>query len=245
MEKANNSNTMLKDAEKAFKKGEAAIKTGIFRWSPDYMEACMQFDKASKAFKTAGDKKRAVEAYLKMAECSEKQNENWSAGESLVEAAFLEKDKERSLEYLHRAQNFYKMNDTANRGQQTLKKYAQKLLEQEEDEEAQSFALNIFQSLFDEVFEGDNLAWNPDIITDYLKLLMQKGQYQRAVEAKETYIAYMAKEGTIDHQIRRAFLEIVCIQIVAGKFKQIDATLTQFTEVVGISAPSFDEYKVA
>jgi hypothetical protein len=36
------------------------------------------------------------------------------------------------------------MNDSANRGQQTLKQYAQRLLEKDDSEEAQEFALDIY-----------------------------------------------------------------------------------------------------
>jgi hypothetical protein len=33
------SDSDLKEAEKAYKKGENAIKTGLFKWSPNYLEA--------------------------------------------------------------------------------------------------------------------------------------------------------------------------------------------------------------
>lgn len=61
------------------------------------------------------------------------------------------------------------------------------------------FALDIYQSLFEEVFDEDNLAWNPDIINSYIQLLMQKNEYLRAIEAKRTFIKHMVKEGTVDH----------------------------------------------
>lgn len=100
VEKSTNS---LFEAEKAFKKGNSAIKTSIIKWKPDYLEGAMFFEKAAKGFKDGGLKDKAVEAYLKYSLCSEKINEFYGAAEGLAEAAFCEKDKEKSLEYLKRA----------------------------------------------------------------------------------------------------------------------------------------------
>lgn len=83
----------LKEAEKNLKKADAALKTGLFKWSVDYLEGSMYYEKAAKLFKQAGDKERAKEAYLKWSFCCEKENENYGAAEGLVEAAFLEKSK--------------------------------------------------------------------------------------------------------------------------------------------------------
>jgi len=46
----------LSEAEKAFKKGESALKTGLFKWSADHLGASMFFEQAAKAFKEAGEK---------------------------------------------------------------------------------------------------------------------------------------------------------------------------------------------
>ena len=40
----------IKDAEKAFKNGEKSLKTGLFKWSPNHLEASMYFEKAAKLF---------------------------------------------------------------------------------------------------------------------------------------------------------------------------------------------------
>ena len=33
----------VKEGEKEFKKGEKAIATGLFKWSPDYLEGATRF----------------------------------------------------------------------------------------------------------------------------------------------------------------------------------------------------------
>lgn len=94
VERTNNKGkSSLDEAEKFYKKGEEAIKTGVFKWSPDYLLGCSNFEKAAKAFRDAGLKDKAVQAYLKYSLCSEKINEFYGAGEGLAEAAFCEKDK--------------------------------------------------------------------------------------------------------------------------------------------------------
>lgn len=97
------SNLSKEEADKEFKKGEAAIKTGVFKWSADYMEGTSHFEKAAKAYKNLGEKKKAIKAYLNYSLCSEKQNEFYGAAEGLAEAAFLETDKSQSREYLLKA----------------------------------------------------------------------------------------------------------------------------------------------
>jgi len=62
---------------------------------------------------------------------------------------------------------------------------------------------------------------------------MKRGKYSRAVEAKRKFITHMTSEGTIDHQIRRAYLEIVCIQIAALEYKAVGETLNQFNNTGG------------
>lgn len=54
------STTSLLEAEKAYKKGNSAIKTSIIKWSPDYLEGTMYFEKAAKGFRDGGLKDKAV-----------------------------------------------------------------------------------------------------------------------------------------------------------------------------------------
>jgi hypothetical protein len=46
----------IKDAEKAFKSGEKSLKTGLFKWSANHLEASMYFEKAAKLFQQLGEK---------------------------------------------------------------------------------------------------------------------------------------------------------------------------------------------
>lgn len=70
-------------AEKHFKKGKKAISTGIFKWSADYVEGSIEFEKAAKRFAMSGLEERAMEAWLAYADACEKNNEMSAAAEGL------------------------------------------------------------------------------------------------------------------------------------------------------------------
>lgn len=93
----------IKDAEKAFQKGEKALKTGLFKWSANHTEASMYFEQAAKIFKLHGEKQRALDSFLRWSACCEQLNEMYGAADGLVEAASFEKDRQKSLMYLKKA----------------------------------------------------------------------------------------------------------------------------------------------
>jgi len=51
-------------------------------------------------------------------------------------------------------------------------------------------ALDIYESLYEELFDGDNFVWNPDIVSEYVSLLMKFKEYSRAIEAKKKFIKF-------------------------------------------------------
>ena len=53
----------------------------------------------------------------------------------------------------------------------------------------------------------------------------------------------MKSQGNVDHQVRRSYLEIVCIHIINEDYRKLDETLQKFIEDAG-SANS-DEYTIA
>ena len=41
--------------------------------------------------------------------------------------------------------------------------------------------------------------WNPDIVSEYIALLMSMKEYARVIHSKKHFIKHLKKEGTIDH----------------------------------------------
>lgn len=42
-----------------------------------------------------------------------------------------------------------------------------------DDEDKRRKGLDIYESLFRDIFEGDNLLWNQDLITEYIGILIK------------------------------------------------------------------------
>ena len=133
------------EGEKAFKKGKKALATGFFKWSPDYLEGAIMFEKAAKSFAASGLEVKAQDAWLEYSNCSEKSNEMTGAAEGLQEAAFLCKDYDQSIMLLLKADEFYKIGGYNDRGITLLKRFA-KLLIEKETEVATRKAIELYEN---------------------------------------------------------------------------------------------------
>ena len=134
-----------KEAEKLFQKGQKALKTSLFQWSPDYMNGSIYFSKAAKLFKASRHNQQAIEAYLAYSDCSFKMDETTGAAEGVSEAAFLSSDYEQSVNWLEQADTYYKMGGYNERGLTLMKNYANELLARETDE-ATKMGMKIYET---------------------------------------------------------------------------------------------------
>ena len=73
---------MNKNPEKLIKKGDKALKTGLLKWSKDYVSASMYYSEAAKAFKLQKKFKQAIETYQKLIPVNEKMNDNWGVAKN-------------------------------------------------------------------------------------------------------------------------------------------------------------------
>ena len=72
-----------------YKTAQAALKTSVFKWSPDYISAAHYFDKAGEKFNLRGDKAKALQAYSNAADAHSKAKQPMSAAKSLHHVAEL------------------------------------------------------------------------------------------------------------------------------------------------------------
>lgn len=124
-----------------------------------------------------------------------------------------------------------------------MKKIAQDLLDKETPE-ADKEALKLYKNLFEMVFTNDNYLFNSDIIDTYYKLQLRYSLYADCISTKRRLIRHLKEEKTIDHQIRRHYLEIVILHVLSGELSKVDETMTQFTQD-SPNAYSQDEYSIA
>lgn len=79
---------------------------------------------------------------------------------------------------------------------------------------------------------------------------MEEGQFQLAIDARYKFIAYLKKTHTVDHQMRRAYLELVMLSLVkTGSTKSrvntlIDKMISEFTKDTP-NAMNQEEFRVS
>ena len=61
--------------ESEYKKGLKCIKTGLFKWKPDFASAAIHFEAAVKAYEQSRDVEGAINAYEQLGSANEQMNE--------------------------------------------------------------------------------------------------------------------------------------------------------------------------
>ena len=104
--------------------------------------------------------------------------------------------------------------------------------------------LLLYKSLYSQIFKGDNYMFCEPVVNEYKTLLAGNDKYTEAQTAINEFINYLVKEGEIDHQIRRAYLELLCLNILSDDKFKIKSTLTEFMGKVP-NCHSTDEFRIA
>ena len=136
-----NFNKKKQEADQEYKKGKAAIKTSMFKWSQDHLGASLYFESAAKLYKEIKNDIMAIDAYLKYAECSEKLDSVASAADGYTQAAFLEPNFQKSESYLKKAQELYMIDGKSERGLMNLRKFAKQQMDDYENKDLDDDAL--------------------------------------------------------------------------------------------------------
>lgn len=83
-----------------------------------------------------------------------------------------------------------------------------------------------------------------DLIDECQTILIGNQMFAEAEEQRHRFIAHLKKENEIDHQMRRAYLEIVVLNILADDKFKIKKTLDAFRENTP-NCHKYDEYKIS
>mmetsp|Transcript_7053 Transcript_7053/g.14163 ORF Transcript_7053/g.14163 Transcript_7053/m.14163 type:complete len:489 (-) Transcript_7053:69-1535(-) len=105
----------LSAARKHMTAAKGALKTSLFKWSPDYISAAHLYEKAAVSFKAAGDPEQAGDAYKCAAEANSKgDNENaaakcWESAAEMHLSIFRNQSKgiEGGLQQARTAADYY------------------------------------------------------------------------------------------------------------------------------------------
>ena len=237
---------VAKKAKKAMKEGKECMRTGMLKWYADYVGGAMKFEQAAKLYKAMGDNESATEAYCLFSQCSEKSNELSGAAEGLIEAAHLTKDVSKSVEYLLMADNFFKIGGASDRGVTEMKKFANNLYEKD-TVKSQQLAMEIYEKyLINQCFDEECYVMNSDVPEAYVKMQVAQKDFKGAIRTKKTFMDYLRGEKRLDHQIRRSWLEVVCLQILLEDIYRIEDSLNEFAQDCPMGNPyAQDEYATA
>ena len=70
---------------------------------------------------------------------------------------------------------------------------------------------------------------NSDVPDSYVKMQINLKDFKGAIRTKKTFMEHLRSQKTLDHQIRRSWLEVVCIQILMEDIYRIEDSLNEFT----------------
>ena len=92
-------------------------------------------------------------------------------------------------------------------------------------------------------FDGDNAIMNFDYLETYARHLGKRQDWQDMIVLKQTMIKMWKEERKVDHRLRRAYLEIICCQVLLGDVYRIEDTLGVFAHDCGGNPYGHDEYE--
>ena len=127
-----------------------------------------------------------------------------------------------------------------------MKRFANDLYEKDTEKTTKQ-AMEIYETyLINQCFEEDAYVMNSDVVDTYLKMQVAQKDFKGAIKTKKIFMDYLRKNNTIDHQIRRSWLEIVCLQILMEDIYRIEDSLNEFTrDCPGGNPYAQDEYVIA
>ena len=87
---------------------------------------------------------------------------------------------------------------------------------------------------------------NSDVPEAYVKMQVAQKDFKGAIRTKKTFMDYLRGEKRLDHQIRRSWLEVVCLQILLEDIYRIEDSLNEFAQDCPMGNPyAQDEYATA
>ena len=123
-----------------------------------------------------------------------------------------------------------------------MKHFAALLSESESDSDKQA-ASQVFKMLLPKFFEDDCSVMNPDMIELYAKHLGRMKDWADLISLKRRLIKEWIAEKKRDHRLRRAYLEILCTQIIQGDKYRLQETIDQLCNDCGGNPYSYEEYE--
>lgn len=229
---------------KLMKAGEGSLKTGLFKWKPNYLEALPKFMEASGMFENAGDFANALKCYERLALCCEKQDDLAGAADAYDRMGTIcmrqKKDVRTALGLFKKAGSLYKIQNNNLKAQEIMKKFAGYCFETNQEE----LGAEIYKEIIEELFDDQDYGTGAEVIPIYRNYLIRKEKYAEAISVYEKHIKYIKSIKKYPYIAERCWLSIVCIYIVMGEHFIADEKMSSFSADVA-SVRNSEEYSAA
>lgn len=184
----------MEGAAKFEKKGDEALKTGVLKWSKDYVSAAMNYDQAAQQYRNAALFDKAINVYEKLAEVNDKLNDSWAKArcfESIIDCMFLRDkeaiDIERLFVCCDKSAELFAMSNSLN----TLLSVMDKVAKHLEKAGLTGQSIKIYAKMHGYMIKFEEHLFRKDYFTAYLKLLYASSAYLPAIEALKTEIDFL------------------------------------------------------
>ena len=176
------SNSKVSEGNALVREAESHLKTGFFKWSPDFDSAASCYQKAAMAYKNGRALDKALEAYNKLGECHYKNNSRYHAGKAYEDAGLIcrdIKDFGKAMAQFDRASKMFLEDGTPDTAALCLDR-AGKIVQMSHPE----WAIKMFKKAA-EIYENednDRLRSASELLDKAARLHVGLQQYDEAVE---------------------------------------------------------------
>eukprot|EP01017_Pseudomicrothorax_dubius_P002907 TRINITY_DN1026_c0_g1_i2.p1 TRINITY_DN1026_c0_g1~~TRINITY_DN1026_c0_g1_i2.p1 ORF type:complete len:272 (+),score=75.45 TRINITY_DN1026_c0_g1_i2:121-936(+) len=225
----------LIQAGQNFKKGQEALKTGLFKWTKDYATASMYFEEAAKLYKQGRDMDNAIKSLNMCVETNEKMHDNWACARNVenIINILLEKNSEQVipelLKQFDRAIYFFRLADSAINYVQVGTKVGRFLESCKRLDEAKEMYRRIL-----ELIEDDGIQHiKKDIQNSFVAVLVEQQRHVEAAKIFEREVA-INKENAYKSPVCSYALTSITLFLIGGAPEMAEEAITTFLKEYGL-----------
>ncbi|XP_064640293.1 gamma-soluble NSF attachment protein-like [Lineus longissimus] len=207
------------EAYEHIKAAEKCMKTGLFKWRPDFDGAAAEYSKAAVCFKNVKLTDKAIDAYMKAAEMQRENKSYFHAGKSLEAAAIIYKDMknmDKAAELFDQAGTLYHESGTPDTAGLAMEKIA-KILEQSHPDRAIYF----YSRAADIAELEDKHRQAAESVGKIARLHLRLRRYDEALEALKKEISLMAESENYP-QTHKLVVAMVMVHLIRSDFVAAD-----------------------
>eukprot|EP00924_Labyrinthula_sp_SR-Ha-C_P016045 maker-scaffold_4-snap-gene-17.58-mRNA-1 protein AED:0.01 eAED:0.01 QI:58/1/1/1/1/1/3/160/317 len=212
-------------AEHYIQEAQEAIKTSLFKWTPDYLTAGMYLEKAAHAYELALNTTLAIKYYLEAASCQEKADLPLSAAKSLEkyitlsfanETSMSEENIAQTFHQIKRMETFYNSEGNTSQLLSSLENISKSILQSScfQNKTLNPLLVNkvhdIFQSCLKKLPKLQKKAFHLQILNQALVFYIVTKEYSEAMSVLQLSVDIYKNLG-LDGKVHLSYLSLVIL----------------------------------